>query len=459
MASELLAISCLIILYFLVVTILRFHKSDRFHFATFYILLVTIFAANQNSDDIEDFEDWDWFDFARRFGLALGWIALIAVKFAGNHQYVVLSWKFFLAGTIFATGLRALQEGEVFGVVIIALACFTPEMYEDDGFLVVNETSSFLQFQIGTEWFFRLYYISIGIWYFWGRYYNQKDEQLFWCMTTLIPWLLSEFNRNDNQVHIFMTHIFITIWSELLSVFLYPDLPSILDFYTIDVICKATVSGVVTRNALEIVSFVLALILTDLIERRRTSPYAHEEMMSNSSQRTSIIGPLLAVPQDNNYLKDGESATQDQMDKESFLQESLSSNSKVERLSRQQSTQSTNAGDPHISDFLDLEDLEEVLIESKPESKPPPAIPSMRIIASDPSITDFLSIPVDTPPPKLGHPDTTDDTDITEFESTPEKITFPSAKTSPTAQTLHQRAISNISSASLAPSVDSLSFD
>jgi len=469
MASELLAISCIIILYYLFVTILRFHKSDRFHFATFYILLITIFAANQNSDVIDDFEDWDWFEFAKRFGLAVGWIALMSVKFARNHQYAVWSWKFILGGTIFVMGLRALQEGELFGVVILILACFTPEMYEDDGFLVVNETSSFLQFQIGTEWFFRLYYISVGIWCFWGRYYNQRDEQIFWFMTTLIPFLLSEFNRSDNQVHIFMIHIFITIWSEILAVLLYPDLAYILNFYTIDVICKASVSGVATRNALEIVSFVLALILIDVIDRRRPSPYAHEEMMSNSSQQTSIIGPLLAVPEESHrhYRKDGEVASTAHTDKESFLQESLSSNSKV-RVARQQSMQShqsTNAGDLQISDFLDMEELEGVN-EALVDSKPPPAPPSIRAIASDPSITDFLSFP-DTPQPKLeesdtiNDADTIDDTDVTDY-TTPEKITFQTEKPSPTPQTSHQRAMSNMSNISVGArsmDYDSLSFD
>jgi len=260
------------VLYGFFILLLRHHTSDGIHFATCFIFFISIFAASENPDAVKEVESWkSWFDYFKRISLLLGWLALIAIKILNNHQYAINTWWFLLAFNTCIAGLRALQDYELIGFVIILIALFTPPMFEEHGFLTTERVSSFWQYQITTKYWFRLYYILVGLWNFFGKISNERDSQIFHTLTTLIPLLLSELYPEDNQVHIFMIRVFSMIWFDIMLIFINSGFFSVLSFYTFETIQENSLKGAFTRNACEIASFVFVLIILEFTDRKKVT--------------------------------------------------------------------------------------------------------------------------------------------------------------------------------------------
>ena len=73
--------------------------------------------------------------------------------------------------------------------------------------------------QITTRWFFRIYYVSIGVWHLFGLYFHTYNAYVFGVLTTLVPFFVQEvIDYHGNLAMIFWTlRVWQLIWGVIID--------------------------------------------------------------------------------------------------------------------------------------------------------------------------------------------------------------------------------------------------
>jgi len=284
MSIDILNICCVISFYVVLIFYLRPRHTDQFHLATAIIILSSIFSSNQNHDGIKDAKSWELFDITEQASLGMAWCSLFVLKISKNHHYAILAQRLIFFAFISKSGVRALLDFDVIGLPIIVTALFIPPFYEQESFLICDENISFMRFDMSSKWFFRIYYITVGLWHLFGRYDNRNSSSIYMVLTVAIPFAVGEIYYDQNQVHIFLIHFYIVIWSSIIHILNFTNIYSTFDFYEVPILRERSATGILLRNTFQFGT----LIIIFFFARRRK---VYDVMISAKNMNWQINGP------------------------------------------------------------------------------------------------------------------------------------------------------------------------